>query len=86
MTNIAKVFMTGRSQAIRLPKEYRFKGSEVRIKRDPKTGDIILSEAGMTWEAVVSLIDAAKAPPEFMADREQGDHDRSPFEGYDRDA
>jgi antitoxin VapB len=30
---IAKVFMTGRSQAVRLPKEFRFKGSEVRITK-----------------------------------------------------
>ena len=30
---VAKVFMTGRSQAVRLPKEYRFEGTEVRIHR-----------------------------------------------------
>ena len=29
----AKLFMTGRSQAVRLPKEFRFKGDEVCIKR-----------------------------------------------------
>ena len=29
----AKLFMNGRSQAVRLPKEYRFEGSEVLIKR-----------------------------------------------------
>jgi len=32
----AKVFMNGRSQAIRLPKEFRVKGSEVRLKRVPQ--------------------------------------------------
>lgn len=30
----AKVFMTGRSQAIRLPKEFRFEGKEVEIFRN----------------------------------------------------
>jgi antitoxin VapB len=31
--NTAKVFMTGRSQAVRLPMEFRFEGTEVRIRR-----------------------------------------------------
>jgi antitoxin VapB len=30
---IAKVFTTGRSQAVRIPKEFRFRGREVCIKR-----------------------------------------------------
>lgn len=30
----AKLFWTGRSQAVRLPKEYRFEGKEVRIRRE----------------------------------------------------
>lgn len=29
----AKIFWSGRSQAVRLPKEYRFEGTEVRIRR-----------------------------------------------------
>ena len=34
MEKTAKVFMTGRSQAVRLPKEFRFASSEVRIRRE----------------------------------------------------
>lgn len=34
MTDMAKIFWTGRSQAVRLPKEFRFEGTEVRISRD----------------------------------------------------
>src|ERR1700722_19751116 len=34
--SIAKLFMHGRSQAVRLPKEYRFEGEEVRVKSIPK--------------------------------------------------
>lgn len=30
----AKLFWTGRSQAVRLPKEFRFEGAEVRIRRE----------------------------------------------------
>ncbi len=31
--SIAKIFMHGRSQAVRLPKEFRFEGKEVRVSR-----------------------------------------------------
>jgi len=34
MGDLAKIFWTGRSQAVRLPKEYRFEGNEVRIWRE----------------------------------------------------
>ncbi len=45
----AKVFMTGRSQAVRIPAEYRFTTDEVYIRRDPQSGDLILSEAPGGW-------------------------------------
>ena len=32
-TGTAKLFMHGRSQAVRLPKEFRFPGKEVRVRR-----------------------------------------------------
>ena len=35
----AKIFMSGRSQAVRLPKEYRFEGDEVYIN---KVGNVIM--------------------------------------------
>ena len=37
----AKLFWTGRSQAVRLPKEFRFEGKEVRIRRQ---GDAVILE------------------------------------------
>jgi len=43
MSQIAKVFMNGRSQAIRLPAAFRFEEKEVFIRRDTKTGVLILS-------------------------------------------
>ena len=42
----AKLFMTGGSQAVRLPAEYRFEGSEVDIRRDPVTREVVLSKVG----------------------------------------
>lgn len=45
---IAKIFMNGRSQAVRLPKEYRFNTDEVYIT---KQGDsIIISAKEPTWD------------------------------------
>ena len=40
MTQVAKLFKNGRSQAVRLPAAYRFEGEEVYIRRDPATGDV----------------------------------------------
>jgi antitoxin VapB len=37
--DIAKVFLNGRSQAVRLPKDYRLEGSEVYVK---KIDDVVL--------------------------------------------
>lgn len=53
----AKLFKNGRSQAVRLPAEYRFEGDEVLIRRDPVTGDIILSPRNRKFEDWVELRD-----------------------------
>ena len=56
MRSTAKVFMTGRSQAVRLPKEFRFKCDEVRIRKE---GDaVILEPLSGDW----SWLDAIKRP------------------------
>jgi len=39
----AKLFMNGRSQAVRLPKEFRFEGTEVAIRRNPATGEVVIA-------------------------------------------
>lgn len=54
MTRTAKIFTNGRSQAVRLPAEFRFEGKEVFIRRDPATGDVVLSKK-------------AESPDEFFA-------------------
>ena len=53
----AKLFKNGRSQAVRLPAEFRFEGDEVLIRRDPDTGDILLSPRNKTFEDWVKLRD-----------------------------
>ena len=69
MSKTAKLFRNGRSQAVRLPSEYRFEGSEVYVRRDPATGDVILSRRPESWKDLFALMDSITVPKNFMADR-----------------
>ncbi|ATE60114.1 antitoxin [Thauera sinica] len=79
----AKVFTTGRSQAVRLPLEFRFEEKEVYIRRDPVTGDVILSRRPASWDGFFALYQTTEVPADFMSetDRNQGEQTRDPFEG-----
>ena len=72
----ARVFMSGRSQAVRIPAAYRFATDEVYIRRDPQSGDLILSQAPGDWRAIYAALDEAGIPEDFLSDRDQG---RSPY-------
>lgn len=71
----ARVFMSGRSQHVTIPYEYRFRSAEVSIRRDPRSGDIILSEGPGTWGEIFAALDAAHVPDDFLSDKER---DRRP--------
>ena len=77
----AKLFLNGRSQAVRLPMEFRFEVDEVFIRRDESTGDVILSTSpGGDWRAFVQLREQlGSVPADFLANREQGSETRDPF-------
>ncbi|OWV78318.1 DNA-binding protein [Rhizobium sp. R634] len=83
-TRTAKIFTTGRSQAVRLPAEFRFEGNEVFVRRDPKTGDVILSRKPDSWDGLFELYGKDPVPDDFLGadDRWQLPHDRDPFEGW----
>ena len=82
MDQVAKLFTNGRSQAVRLPLAYRFEGKEVFIRRDPETGDVILSRKPTTWDGFFAVLKDADVPADFLdaKEREQGAQDRDPFE------
>ncbi len=64
---IAKLFKNGQSQAVRLPKEFRFEGDWVFIK---KTGVVItLIPAKNAWEPLINSLQ--KFSDDFMSDRDQ---------------
>jgi len=70
MTQTAKLFMNGRSQAVRLPVNLRFEGDEVYIRQDPETGDVILSRKPGNWSEFFELIKDLEVPEDFMAERD----------------
>jgi antitoxin VapB len=83
----AKLFTTGRSQAVRLPLQYRFDGKEVYIRRDPMNGDVILSEKPLSWDDFFAMAKEVNVPEDFLSkeDRMSEGVLRDPFEGYDKE-
>ncbi|WP_366944031.1 type II toxin-antitoxin system VapB family antitoxin [Ferrovum sp.] len=84
MSQVAKLFMNGRSQAVRLPVAFRFDVDEVFIRRDPETGDVILSRKPESLDSFFAALDGVDVPADFLSstDRNQGEQDRDPFEGW----
>jgi antitoxin VapB len=69
MLRTAKLFANGRSQAVRLPAEFRFEGSEVYVRRDSATGDVILSRRPESWDGFFEMMKTVEVPEDFLADR-----------------
>lgn len=83
----ATLFMNGRSQAVRLPAEFRFEGKQVYVSRDPRTGNVILSAhpPTRTWQEFMALRDGLGELPEVelpRADHAQTSQTRDPFGGW----
>jgi antitoxin VapB len=71
----AKIFITGRSQAVRLPKEYRFDTKEVTIERD---GDAVIlrpkRQDSAAWaQELCAVLSQFKGMPELI------ERDRTPL-------
>ncbi len=73
MARVAKLFTNGGSQAVRLPAEFRFSGEEVYVRRDPLTGDVVLSSKPDTWADFFALRDAVAPVPDLLAGRPWND-------------
>jgi antitoxin VapB len=80
MNPTAKIFATGRSQAVRLPLEFRFDVSEVFIRRDPLTGDVVLSRKPTDWQGLLDVV-ALNTDSDLLIERRQTQARRDPFEG-----
>ncbi|MCI0418196.1 MAG: antitoxin [Acidobacteria bacterium] len=63
----AKIFRNGQSQAVRLPKEFRFEGDEVYIK---KTGRVVhLIPKWHSWDVLWQSLE--KFTPDYLSKRSQ---------------
>lgn len=73
MLATAKLFKTGHSQAVRLPKACRLPGDEVWVHKNEVTGVVTLTpkkKAAADLDELFRLIEAAVVPEEFMAERD----------------
>lgn len=84
MSQKAKLFTNGRSQAVRLPAAYRFDVPEVYIRRCPETGDVILSRRPATWDDFFAALQGSDVPADFLELSERGGdrQGRDPLEGW----
>lgn len=86
MSQTAKVFINGRSQAVRLPAAYRFDTDEVFIRKDPTTGDVILSRRPNDWSGFLAATEKMQVPDDFLNTEERRNHghndtiERDPFD------
>jgi antitoxin VapB len=83
MTAIAKIFTTGRSQAVRLPLEFRFDVPEVFIRHDPATGDVVLSRKPGNWQGLLEAV-ALNASEDLLIERRQTSARRDAFDAVEK--
>jgi len=85
MSQVAKLFKNGRSQAVRLPAAFRFEGEEVYIRRDPATGDVILSAKPRSFGRFFAALTEGAAPGDFLNARERRQEawERDPFAAWE---
>ena len=78
VNDTAKLFKNGSSQAVRLPKEYRFEGDKVYIRRE---GDkVILSPYKSPTELLLESLDMFSDDFHIERDQPTGVDEREPFE------
>lgn len=63
----AKLFRNGQSQAVRLPKEFRFEGGEVFIKKSGSA--VVLIPLVHSWDSLIGSLD--KFTDDYMTERKQ---------------
>ena len=80
-----RIFTNGNSQAVRLPKEFRFTSSEVFIRRDEASGDVVLSARAPSgsWADFFALRAKTRIAEDFLSERPLNETKpaRDPFEG-----
>lgn len=63
----AKLFQSGQNQAVRLPKEFRFEGDKVFIKKSGSA--VVLIPVVNSWDSLIGSLD--KFTKDYMDERNQ---------------
>jgi len=71
MPKTAKLFKNGGSQAVRLPADFCFSSPKAFIRKDPESGDVILSGKPASWDDLFALADSIEIPAELLASRDR---------------
>jgi antitoxin VapB len=66
---------------VRLPAAFQFDAEEVFIRRDPVSGDVILSRRPPNWDSFFAALEGAEVPDEVLSvrDRDRRFLGRDPF-------
>jgi len=70
----AKLFRNGRSQGVRLPREFRFEGDHVFVKKVGR--GVLLFPAAHAWDSLVHSL--TQFSEDFMAERDQPSQQERP--------
>lgn len=79
MLQTAKIFANGRSQAVRLPKEFRFDGEEVFIKRVGEM--VVLIPYHAPWQSLFDSLD--QFSDDYMDTRDQPEDEQKRDEAFE---
>ena len=71
MPQTAKIFTNGRSQAVRLPASCRFDCREVFVRKNVKTGEVVLTPKPENWEDFFKLVEQIDVSDDFINDRDK---------------
>ena len=91
MLATAKVFSTGNSQAVRLPKAFRVDVAEMWISKNEVTGEITLRPKDddareLRLQKLFKMIEENPLPDDFLSERtRRNDLPRNPFEDWSED-
>jgi antitoxin VapB len=79
MKQSTTIFDDGQGQAVRIPDDFKFDAKEVWIRRDERTGEVILIPR-ISWDQIFARLDTADIPNDFLTpeDRNQGPSQERP--------
>ncbi len=67
MSRTVKVFNVDADQAVCLPLGFEFDRQEVFIRKDPATGDVVLSRRPSDWRGFLEAVKNLDVPEDFLS-------------------